>query len=467
MDSFIIDKANKSVVFKSEAAVRTDQQSLKKDSLIMKIKELKLTNFRCFESLSIEMDEQLTVLIAPNGAGKTAVLDAIALGLGSFVSRFPDVSGISPSKNKDLHIRADGSRAAYMRIYLKLTNGSAWDRTVKRDRNILANNLLESAGLTELYRYADRFIYSDENTKPPPLPVIAYYGTARGIFDARPRQSSKKQFRKYNIYVGALEAKASFRQCSDRFYLLEDYERREKEKKRDWDYRLPQLDAVRKAIETMLPEFSNPRTEVRPLRFVIDWKQDQGIRTLRIDQLSDGHRSALAMVMDIASRMTETSLTAKNIMNTEGIVLIDEVELHLHPGWQQTILSDLMRTFPNVQFIVTTHSPQVLSTVRQEQIYILGRNADGSYAAARPRARTYAEERHDVLQAVMGVDPQPPVPEKKDLEYLTELADQGLYDTDEAEKLLKKLKEGINPNHSQLKRIERSIERQRRLERIL
>lgn len=224
---------------------------------------------------------------------------------------------------------------------------------------------------------------------------------------------------------------------------------------------------MRNAIERMLPEFANPRSEIRPLRFVIDWKQDQGTRAraLQMDQLSDGYRTTLAMVMDIASRMTEAN--PENTLNTEGVVLIDEVELHLHPSWQQTILSDLMRTFPKVQFIVTTHSPQVLTTVRHEQIYILGRNTDGRYVAGKPQIRTYAEESHDVLQAVMGVDPQPPVPEKKDLEHLTELADQGLYDTDEAKALLKRLQERISPNHSQLKRIERSVERQKRIEGVL
>ncbi|HHC24571.1 MAG TPA: hypothetical protein ENK58_04040 [Desulfobacterales bacterium] len=104
--------------------------------------------------------------------------------------------------------------------------------------------------------------------------------------------------------------------------------------------------------------------------------------------------------------------------------------------------------------------------MRKEQIYVLGRNAD-RYVAGRPHAGTYAEESHDVLQAVMKVDPQPPVPEKRELERLTELADQRQYDTDEAKALLKKLQEHISPNHSQLKRIKRSVERLKRLKGIL
>ncbi len=435
----------------------------------MKLKKLELTNSSCFESLSIEMDKQLTVLIAPNGAGKTALLDAIALGLGPFVSRFPDVSGIRPSKERDLHIRADNSKSPYMRIALELTNGVAWDQTVRRDRTEKTKQQIRQArGLAELYRYADKFIYVPEkDVKPTLLPVIAYYGTGRRVFGTLYPGPPKKKFLQYNAYDGALEAKSNFKHCFDLFYMMEDYERRGKEEKRDWDYRLPPLETVREAIKRMLPGFSDPRTEVRPLRFVIDWKQDQVSRTFQINQLSDGHRTTLAMVMDIASRMTQASNVAEDLLSTEGIVLIDEVELHLHPGWQQTILSHLMMTFPKIQFIVTTHSPQVLTTVRQEQIYILGRNSEGQYVAGKPQARTYAEESHDVLQAVMGIDPQPPVPEKKNLEELTELVDQGQYDSEEAKSLFTKLQNSINPNHSQLKRIERSVERQRRLGRIL
>ncbi len=122
----------------------------------MKIKQLKLTNFRCFESLSIDMDEQLTVLIAPNGLGKTAVLDATAIAFGSFVSRFPGVSGINPNKERDIFIRTDGSHPPYMRIHICLTNNIEWDRTEKRDNTERTKEQIPHAlGLKNLYQYAD------------------------------------------------------------------------------------------------------------------------------------------------------------------------------------------------------------------------------------------------------------------------------------------------------------------------
>jgi len=433
----------------------------------MKIKTLKLDNFRCFEHLAIDLDEHITILVAPNGLGKTAVLDAIAFGMGPFLSRLPNVSGINPNKNRDIHIKADGSNPPYMRIYIKLTNGIEWDRTYKRDS---AKNtelhIPEGLKLKKIHEYADKFIDEDNRNILSSLPVIAYYGTGRGVFGDIPKKNSlKKQFKRFDAFSNALQAKANFRQFFEWFYLLEDIERRERENRRDWNYCHPELNAVRNAIARMMPEFKNPRTKIRPLRFLIDWIKDHENRTLRIDQLSDGYRTTLAMLMDIASRMAEANPDAEDILNTEGIVLIDEIDLHLHPRWQQTIVSQMMNTFPNIQFIVTTHSPQVLSTVKNEQIRILGHNTEGEYVAEIPKAGTYGEPSNDVLQAVMAVDPQPPVPEKKDLERLTELADQGMYETEEAKELFLKLKQSINPKHSQLERIKRTIQRQQILSR--
>ena len=220
----------------------------------------------------------------------------------------------------------------------------------------------------------------------------------------------------------------------------------------------------------MMPGFVNPHTELDPLCFMIDWENEN--KNLRIDQLSDGYRTTLAMVMDIASRIAllckHSANNSPNIelaLNTEGIVLIDEVDLHLHPSWQQRILPDLLRTFPGIQFIVTTHSPQVLSTVRRENIRVIGPDTTGRLIAEPPLAITYGQPSGDVLYSVMLVDEQPPVAEKADLQRLTEWVDQGRYDTNEAEQLRQKLITTLGDQHPQLQRLQRSIKRQEALRR--
>jgi predicted ATP-binding protein involved in virulence len=183
---------------------------------------------------------------------------------------------------------------------------------------------------------------------------------------------------------------------------------------------------------------------------------------LKVEQLSDGIRGILAMVGDIAYRCIKLNphLGLNAAKETSGVVMIDEIELHLHPEWQQTILSNLCKAFPKIQFIVTTHSPQVLSTIHRKSIRLLGKDANGKDVAVMPMAESYGELSSDVLQSIMHVNPQPPVVEKSDLERLTALVDQGLYNTLEATTLFNNLKAALSETHPQLQKLARSIKRQ-------
>jgi predicted ATP-binding protein involved in virulence len=143
-----------------------------------------------------------------------------------------------------------------------------------------------------------------------------------------------------------------------------------------------------------------------------------------------------------------------------AIMLVDEIDLHLHPSWQQRVLSDLMRAFPSTQFIVTTHSPQVISTVKRENIRVFSKGTDGRTVATEPLANPYGQPSGDVLQSVMLVNPQPPVDEKSDLDRLTNLVDQGHYASDEAQDLFRRLTQALGPGHPQLLRLQRSANRQ-------
>jgi predicted ATP-binding protein involved in virulence len=121
------------------------------------------------------------------------------------------------------------------------------------------------------------------------------------------------------------------------------------------------------------------------------------------------------MVMDIAMRMVEANPDmGSEALQTPGIVLIDEIELHLHPSWQQRILLDLQRTFPNVQFICTTHSPQVLSTVKQESIRLI--TDEGNILTGEEvGVNTYGAQSYLIMEDLMNVSPNPRVPEVEDL----------------------------------------------------
>lgn len=439
----------------------------------LKLNKVKLFNYRCFSDIEIHFHPQLTVIIADNGEGKTAILDAIATGFGVLLTRLPGISGKNFDKARDLRISAN-KKQPFLRVTMETIEGICWDRTEKRDQTLATQKLIpKSLGTKALLNFVDTEIIDPFNEdRFFTMPVIAYYGTGRGVFDA-PKNKTRfqKESARFEALTGALEGTAKFHALFQWIDAMEDRERRGMVKWEDNDFwvkagsdqSLPELNAVRLAIEKMMPGFTNPRVEIRPRRFVVDWKKSDSKQSYRIEQLSDGYRMTLAMVMDIARRMAQANPDKKNILESEAIVLIDEVDLHLHPKWQQTILPDLMRTFPNVQFIVTTHSPQVLSTIHRESIRLLGKDSNGRDVAVMPMAESYGEISSDVLESIMHVNPQPPVAERAKLECLTEWVDQGLYDTPEATSLFAELKTVFGDAHPQLQRLARSIKRQKML----
>lgn len=451
----------------------------------MKIERLHLKNFRCFDELTIEFDERLTVIIAENGAGKTAILDAIAIGFGRYLRMLPGVKGLT-TKESDIRISKGERREPFMMlawdahtkdgIPIKWSGGRKRDAAINASmiKKLLSDNDEERVlrGLKQIDHFTMDIVRADSEQQAYFLPVIAYYGTNRAIREeVQRRRGFKKSFSRFDALIGALDSDSRFRAAFEWFNGMEDTERREREARRDFDYRNPELQVVRDAIVRLLPAgFHNPRTEIRPLRFVIDRVIDDETRTLRISQLSDGYRVMLGLAMDFSRRMAQANSRLApdgnliaNPLDLPAIALIDEVDLHLHPSWQQHVLADLMRTFSNTQFIVTTHSPQVLSTVKRENIRVIGLDANGKAIASQPLAMSYGEPSGDVLQSVMMVDPQPPVSEKADLLRLTELVDQGNYQNDEAKRLMQSLNASLGEHHPQLQRLKRSIQRQEML----
>lgn len=138
----------------------------------------------------------------------------------------------------------------------------------------------------------------------------------------------------------------------------------------------------------------------------IQYTDPDGVRKRSpMDNLSDGYKNTLSMIADIAYRMSilNPQLLDCVLSDTPGVVLIDEVDLHLHPVWQQRILRDLQSVFPSVQFIVSTHAPSVISSVKRENLLILGDNG----ASFQPNTEIYGSDTNSILTSVMAADERP------------------------------------------------------------
>ncbi len=418
----------------------------------MRLKKIALKNYRCFEHLEIDLHDRLTVLVGENGSGKTAVLDAIATGLTPLLGYLSSANQrLSGPGFKDTDFRLENwvdangkerwNASDYAQVIVKTVEGLEWDNWKP---SVAGKQPATKIGRSELLTYAVSILDSFKTNNPLTLPVFAYYGAQRGRIELPERIRSTKQdySQPTSALVDALDSRYDFKEMLKWFDAEETAElRANKDKREPEDFELSNsLETVRNAIENIFGgKYYNPYFN-RDHKFVV--LQDNGM-PLQVSQLSQGYQSMLALGMDFARRLAcgNNFLTIENLeqqpwwesfcsikdlklpdnwsslaLAAPAMMLIDEIDLHLHPSWQQRVIGDLMRTFPNTQFIVTTHSPQVLSTVPDECIRILteGKILNASFG-------TEGAESSRLLKRVFRVDIRPP--ENKATKELNEYLD--------------------------------------------
>ena len=423
----------------------------------MKLRYVEIENFRAIDELRLPLHPTLTVLHGDNAHGKTSVLSAIAVGLASIPKELPGVKGLGFRETDRRH----GTN--FMRVALTSDDDVAWDR-----RRIGPTEKKQYAQAKTRIRHLREILHeivrADDEGQPIDLPIVAFYDTERAVVENLSwKRFFDRDFPRYTALEGALSASANFRDLGEWFYAWENEELREQKRRRDFSFRLKELDAVRRAVTSMVPGASNLHIKHRPRRIMLSFSPSAGqSEDLSLSQLSGGYRIVLAVVGDLARRMAHGNPHLTDPLTSEAIVLIDEIELHLHPAWQQHILSDLTRTFPNAQFIVSTHSPQVLTTLRPEQIVRLSRE-DGRIVASRATEPTYGAEAGDVLNVVMGVGQRPSGNEfVQALERYTRLVSDGEGESTEAVSLRREL-ETLSPRDPALDRADIEIRRHKLL----
>lgn len=334
----------------------------------MRLNSLSLRNMRLFgdpaKEIVFDGSKNITIFLGDNGSGKTTIMDAIIHMLSPFMGEFPG-SSTTQFTDSDIH-KEDGVRTAdYLSVKAEVLTEDGEAVKVVRSRKG-SSVPKETTDLQGLKKYAASIMERVQADKLVEFPLIAYYGTGRGFIQMPERRRNFADvFERWDAYIGAPQPNTDFKRFVNWFDLQEDDERREKIERNDTSYQSPSLNVVRDALARFIGNrCSNPRILNRPLRFVVDEMQDDGtVREMRLEEMSDGYKIVIAMVADIASRMIEANPVTPqqpNPLNASGIILIDEVDLHLHPKWQREILKQLKDTFPNIQFVVTTHSPVIV-----------------------------------------------------------------------------------------------------------
>ncbi|MFB2892752.1 AAA family ATPase [Aerosakkonemataceae cyanobacterium BLCC-F50] len=401
----------------------------------MRVKQLKISSFRGIENLILDFPpDEPTVFIGNNGVGKSSILDSLAILLSWLIARieFDPQSRVSIVDRKNF--RFGGIREG------ELANGRSFKATdIKKGENKVLqilnflfdsqeigwyitaseidNNTHTTCELGILEQLTQNLRNQWQTDPKANLPLAVYYPINRAVFEISleiPDNYSPKQI---DAYQKALDgAQITFESFFQWFRILEDLENEERRDRPN--YLNHQLEAVRQAIYSLIPEFSNLRVRRSPLRMTVT-KQGQ---EFTVNQLSDGEKCLLAMVGDLARRLAIANPGLSNPLEGEGVVLIDEIELHLHPKWQREIIPALTRTFPNCQFIVTTHSPQVVSHVKPEGIFILEATSEG-IIAKKPES-SFGRDSNQILEDIMGV-PDRPQQIKNSLRQLFQLIDAG------------------------------------------
>ena len=383
----------------------------------MKLKKIRTINYRCFKDANIDFDEHTTLIVGKNGAGKTAILDAVAVAVSTFLLgidggvgrsilkddaryEFHDLDGtVDPQHQFPVSIESIGDCLDNHDVkWVRSLNSESGNTTVKEARE-----------LTNISKEAQKRIMTGD--KSLILPLISYYGTGRLYAQKKEKKNIKSltEFKRQVGYVDCMAAESNEKLMLNWFQIQTLKSLQEQQRTGKVEKSLL-LKTVEKAICKCFERISGSKNasiifDLDTHRLVLNFESADGsLQKFAMDEMSDGYKNTLSMIGDIAYRMAVLNpmLGDKVLEETSGVIVIDEIDLHLHPQWQQTIISDLNTIFPKIQFIVSSHAPAVINSVAKEQIRILDNGE-----IYMPAAQTYGRDANSILREVMNVSERP------------------------------------------------------------
>lgn len=399
-------------------------------STFIKVNSLQINAFRGIKHLELEFSPRTNVFVGINGVGKTAILDCLAILLSHLMKQ---ITGTEERLYKDSDIY-NGADETQNQITISIEGRKVtWTSILRK------NGIHISSSLEEISKAG--------------IPLVVYYPVNRAVLDVDIALNITQQpdFNPLIALELALEKKIDFQSFFEWFRNREDIEN-EKRLESDANYRDRQLEAIRQAIQNLMPGYTDLRVRRSPLRMTLS-KQKQ---ELIINQLSEGEKCMLALTGDLVRRLAIANPALPNPLEGAAIVLIDEIELHIHPQWQRTIISKLEQTFPNCQFIISSHSPQIISEVKQpgRNVYFLRVTDEGIVANLVTDA--YGKDTNFILEGLMETSERP-ADVKEEIMQLFRLIDDN--QLNQARNLLQHLETKIGTQEPKLAKAEVLIHR--------
>lgn len=421
----------------------------------MKITELSLTDFRGIRSLKLSLsDFKVAIFIGANGSGKSSVLDAAAIALTRITAQLN-----APGAGKRKILTADinnNQSSASIQIGIEHNDIKYNWLLIRKGRNAKKQEIEHLISRLDDVKTLASVLLSELNGEASSVPMLAYYPVNRAVLDIPLKIRKAHDFSPLGAYENALTSATNFRVFFEWFRNKEDLEN---EKRIDSPrFRDSSLEAVRSAIQIFMSDCTDLRVRRNPLRMTLIKKGEEVL----VNQLSDGEKCLLALIGDLARRLAIANPNSKQPLSGHGIVLIDEIELHLHPAWQRSVVHQLGKTFPNCQFLISTHSPQILGDGKDSGIFAItskSENADNKVNLIAPIGNLYGADSNRILDEYMDAGTRTPEVsrllkklflqiENKDWSLVQTLSTQlsELIDNDDPDllkaRLLIKLKEG-------------------------
>lgn len=336
----------------------------------MQIERLILYDFRGIHELELELNGKSTILYGINGVGKSSILAAVNLLYANIINKIVNQKFKQSIKFEESDIKYRKATATVAAEFgfedtketfcFSRQNHRANTKMIKPVKNQFAE-LIDHFRQLYIGRVTvdedNNLVYQNEKFN---LPIFINYGVNRLVLKTPLRINKKQSYGQFAAYEKAIENQIAFDRLFEWFLEQELYEMQLK--KENKDYEDISLKAVKTAMLAMLDGYKEIHIAVKPYSMRVY----KGNEVLDILQLSDGEKCTLALFGDLARRLAIANPSMGNPLEGKGVVLIDEVELHMHTQWQRKIINVLKNTFPNIQFIITTHSPQVLGEISSE-----------------------------------------------------------------------------------------------------